>query len=217
MFGLMFVPPDIAMTPWGVRTQWSKQELTSLLMVMWPLQEVLQQLLHYANAFVCTHPVSNPLRGASIAGFTPEQMFSVPFMMAEPFLNGLAPSAVATATATPSSAAAAPSSAAATPIATAAASASTSTPGPSEQRAPMEQDEGNTSTSTVKAQSRRRSVNFRPPSLGLHRPKPWQVFPTGVLMPPGLMRFVEEPPPIFIFFFFPFLQTAVHSLISDVF
>jgi hypothetical protein len=34
------------------------------------------------------------------------------------------------------------------------------------------------------------------------------------LMLPGLVRFVEEPPPIFIF---PFLQTAIHSLISDDF
>jgi hypothetical protein len=24
MFGLTFIPPDIAMTPWGVRTQWSE-------------------------------------------------------------------------------------------------------------------------------------------------------------------------------------------------
>jgi hypothetical protein len=28
MFGLTFVPPDIATTPWGVRTQWSERELT---------------------------------------------------------------------------------------------------------------------------------------------------------------------------------------------
>jgi hypothetical protein len=109
---------------------------------MWPSREVLQQLLHYADAFIHTRPASNPLRSASIARFTPEQMFSAPFMTAEPFLNGLVPSAV--------TAAAAPSSAATAAVATAAASAST--PGPSEQRAPMEQDEGNTSTSMVKAQ-----------------------------------------------------------------
>jgi hypothetical protein len=102
-------------------------------MAMRPSREALQQLLHYADAFVRTHPVSNPLRGASIAGFTPEQMFSAPFVTAEPFLNGLALSAAAASSAT-----------------TAAASASA--PGPSEQTAPMEQDEGNTSTSTVKAQ-----------------------------------------------------------------
>jgi hypothetical protein len=98
-------------------------------MAMRPSREALQQLLHYTDAFVRTRPASNPLRGASIAGFTPEQMFSAPFVMAEPFLNGLAPSAIA-----------------------AAATTSASTPGPSEQRAPTEQDEGNTSTSTVKAQ-----------------------------------------------------------------
>jgi hypothetical protein len=148
MFGLTFVPPDVATVPWGVQTQWSKQELTSLLMAMQPLQEALQQLLHYADVFVRTRPLWNPLRGASIAGFTPKQMFSAPFMTAEPFLNGLMLSAVATP-ATASSAPTAPSSAAAAP---AAASTSASTPGPSEQRAPMQQDEGNTSTSTVKAQ-----------------------------------------------------------------
>jgi hypothetical protein len=140
MFGLTFVPPDVATMPWGVRTQWSERELTGLLMAMRPSREALQQLLHYADAFIRTCLASNPLRGANITGFTPEQMFSVPFVTAEPFLNGLAPSA----TAAPSSAAAAPSSA------TAAAAASA--PGPSEQRGPMEQDEGNTSTLTVKAQ-----------------------------------------------------------------
>jgi hypothetical protein len=59
MFGLTFVPPNIAMAPWGVRTQWRERELTSLLMAMWPSQEALQQLLHYADAFVpapqCKH------------------------------------------------------------------------------------------------------------------------------------------------------------------
>jgi hypothetical protein len=155
MFGLMFVPPDVATMPWGVRTQWSERELTGLLMVMRPSWEALQQLLHYADAFVRTRPASNPLHGVSIAGFTPEQMFSAPFVMAEPFLNGL----VLSATAAPSSAAAAaPSSAAATSVTAATAAtatsapASASAPGPSEQRAPMEQDEGNTSTLTVKAQ-----------------------------------------------------------------
>jgi hypothetical protein len=109
-------------------------------MAMRPSREALQQLLHYADAFIRMHPASNPLHGASIAGFTPEQMFSAPFVTAEPFLNGLVPSAVATP--------------APAPIAATAASTSTSTsaPGPSEQRAPTEQDEGNTSTSMVKAQ-----------------------------------------------------------------
>jgi hypothetical protein len=134
MFGLTFVPPDVATTPWGVRTQWSERELTGLLMAMQPSREVLQQL-HYADAFVRMRPASNALRSASIARFAPEQMFSVTFVTAEPFLNGLTPSAVAPAPAP------APSSAAAAPA-----------PGPSEQRAPTEQDEGNTSTSMVKAQ-----------------------------------------------------------------
>jgi hypothetical protein len=144
MFGLTFVPPDVVTMPWGVRTQWSEQELTGLLMAMQPSREVLQQLLHYADAFVRTRPALNPLHSASIAGFTPEQMFSAPFVTAEPFLNGLMPSAVTAAAPTPvATPAAAPS--ASTP-------ASASAPGPSEQRAPTEQDEGNTSTSTVKAQ-----------------------------------------------------------------
>jgi hypothetical protein len=149
MFGLTFVPPDVATTPWGVRTQWSERELTGLLMAMRPSRGALQQLLHYADMFVRTRPASNPLCGASIAGFTPEQMFLAPFVMAEPFSNGLVLSAVAAAAA-PSSTTATPSSA--TPAPTASAPASASAPGPSEQRAPMDQDEGNTSTSTVKAQ-----------------------------------------------------------------
>jgi hypothetical protein len=33
----MFVPPDVATVPWGVQTQWSEGELTSLLMAMQPL------------------------------------------------------------------------------------------------------------------------------------------------------------------------------------
>jgi hypothetical protein len=153
MFGLTFVPPDVATTPWGVRTQWSERELTGLLMAMRPSREALQQLLHYADTFVHTRPASNPLRGVSIAGFRPEQMFSAPFVMAEPFLNGLALSAAAASstTATPSSAVAATATTTATAT-SAAAAASASAPGPSEQRAPMEQDEGNTSTLMVKAQ-----------------------------------------------------------------
>jgi hypothetical protein len=152
MFGLTFVPPDVATTPWGVQTQWSERELTSLLMAMRPSREALQQLLHYADVFVRMRPASNLLCGASIAGFTPEQMFSAPFVKAKPFLNGLALSATtaSSAAATPSSAA--PASVAAAAATSAAAPASASAPGPSEQRAPMEQDEGNTSTSTVKAQ-----------------------------------------------------------------
>jgi hypothetical protein len=76
-------------------------------MAMRPSREALQQLLHYADMFIRTRPASNPLRSASIAGFTPKQMFSVPFVTAEPFLNGLMLSAIAAAAA-PSSAATCP-------------------------------------------------------------------------------------------------------------
>jgi hypothetical protein len=91
LFGLTFVPPDTPTGPWEISTQWSERELMALILAMWPLQEVLQNLLHYANTFICTWPASNPLRGASIPGYTPRQMFIASFVTADPTPGALAP------------------------------------------------------------------------------------------------------------------------------
>jgi hypothetical protein len=55
-----------------------------------PSREALQNLLHYANAFIHTRPASNPLRGASIPGYTPGQMFTTSFVTADPTPGALA-------------------------------------------------------------------------------------------------------------------------------
>jgi hypothetical protein len=91
LFGLTFVPPDMPMGPWEIHTQWSEQELTALILAMRPSQEALQNLLHYADVFIRTRPASNPLRGASIPGYTPGQMFTASFVTADPTPGALTP------------------------------------------------------------------------------------------------------------------------------
>jgi hypothetical protein len=62
----------------------------ALILTMWPSREALENLLHYADAFIRTRPASNPLCGASIPGYTPGQMFTTPFIMADPTPGALA-------------------------------------------------------------------------------------------------------------------------------
>jgi hypothetical protein len=64
LFGLTFVPPDMPTGPWEISTQWSERELMALILAMRPSREALQNLLHYADAFIHTRPASNPLHGA---------------------------------------------------------------------------------------------------------------------------------------------------------
>jgi hypothetical protein len=91
LFGLTFVPPDMPTGPWEISTQWSERELMALILVMRPLREALQNLLHYADAFIRTWPASNPLHSASIPGYTPGQMFTASFVTADPMPGALAP------------------------------------------------------------------------------------------------------------------------------
>jgi hypothetical protein len=91
LFGLTFVPPDTLTGPWEISTQWSEQALMALVLAMQPSQEALQNLLHYADAFIRTRLASNPLCGASIPGYTPGQMFTASFIMADPTPGALAP------------------------------------------------------------------------------------------------------------------------------
>jgi hypothetical protein len=91
LFGLTFVPPDTPTGPWEISTQWSERELMALILAMRPSREALQNLLHYADAFICTRPASNLLHSASIPGYAPRQMFTAPFVTADPTLGALAP------------------------------------------------------------------------------------------------------------------------------
>jgi hypothetical protein len=61
----------------------------ALILAMRPSREVLQNLLHYADAFIRTRPASNPLRGASIPGYTPRQMFTASFITVDPMPGAL--------------------------------------------------------------------------------------------------------------------------------
>jgi hypothetical protein len=90
LFGLTFVPPDTPTGPWEISTQWSERELMALILAMRPSREALQNLLHCADTFIRTRPASNPLRGASIPGYTPGQMFTAPFVTADPMPGALA-------------------------------------------------------------------------------------------------------------------------------
>jgi hypothetical protein len=63
----------------------------ALILAMRPSREVLQNLLHYADAFIHTRPASNPLRGASIPGYTPRQMFTASFITVDPMPGALTP------------------------------------------------------------------------------------------------------------------------------
>jgi hypothetical protein len=88
---LTFVLPNTLTGPWEISTQWSEQELTALILVMRPSQEALQNLLHYADAFIHMWPALNPLRGASIPGYTPGQMFTASIITADPMPGALTP------------------------------------------------------------------------------------------------------------------------------
>ena len=78
------------MAPWGIQTQWSECELTSLLAAIRPSRDALSQLLCFADVFVRMRSASIPLRGITIPGLLPEGMFPTPFITATPFENGLA-------------------------------------------------------------------------------------------------------------------------------
>jgi hypothetical protein len=79
------------MGPWEICTQWSERELTALILAMRPSREALQNLLHYADAFIHMRLASNPLCSASIPGYTPGQMFTASFIMADPTPGAFAP------------------------------------------------------------------------------------------------------------------------------
>jgi hypothetical protein len=95
LFGLTFVPPNTPTGPWEISTLWSERELMALILAMRPSREVLQNLLHYADAFIRMRPASNLLCGASIPRYTPGQMFTASFVMADPTPGALAPPPVA--------------------------------------------------------------------------------------------------------------------------
>jgi hypothetical protein len=63
----------------------------ALILAMRPSREALQNLLHYADAFIRMRLASNPLHGASIPGYTPGQMFTASFVTADPTPGALAP------------------------------------------------------------------------------------------------------------------------------
>ena len=109
------------MAPWGIRTQWSERELTSLLAAIRPLQDTLSQLLCFADAFVHMQLASIPLQGITIPGLLPKGMFPAPFITTTPFKNGLA------------------------------LPPPTANPGPSEPETPTENEDVNTLTSMARA------------------------------------------------------------------
>jgi hypothetical protein len=68
LYSLMFIPPNDMMAPWGICTQWSERELTSLLMAMWPSQEALWHLIQthlFAHVWCQIHFMALTLLGST--------------------------------------------------------------------------------------------------------------------------------------------------------
>ena len=89
--GLTFEPPSSTSDPWVIRTAWREDQLQTLVLGLRPSLDVLQSLLTFADAFIRTHPASNPFEGARLEGQTPQTMYSAPFIMASPVEGALAP------------------------------------------------------------------------------------------------------------------------------
>ena len=119
--GLTFEPPSLTSDPWVIRTTWCEDQLQTLVLGLRLSLDILQNLLTFANAFIHTHPASNPFEGARLEGQTPQTMYSAPFITASPVEGALAPPS------TPSVVS-----------------------GPAEQNAPASTEDSPVSTSTVR-------------------------------------------------------------------
>jgi hypothetical protein len=68
-----------------------EDQLYTLVLGLRPSLNALQNLLAFADAFIHTHPASNPFEGMRLEGQTPQTMFLAPFIMASPVEGTLTP------------------------------------------------------------------------------------------------------------------------------
>ena len=103
-FGIMFVAPNGNFKPWSIRTCWTANEFMALLLQIHPSNEALEQLIMYADFFMCTRNTRGPLAGQlSVPGLPNDCRISELFIEAPPSPNTFLPEpkALATASNTP--------------------------------------------------------------------------------------------------------------------
>ena len=89
--GLMFEPPSSSSSPWIIQTVWHEDQVNTLVLKLRPSIDALQNLLVFANAYIRTHPASNPFEGTQLEGQTPLTIYSAPFITANPVKGAFAP------------------------------------------------------------------------------------------------------------------------------
>jgi hypothetical protein len=77
-FGLAFILPADPSQPWEVHTHWRCDDFIQVLLAMRPSLPSLQQLLAYADIFICTQPAAQPLPGIPLDEPL-GQMYTAPF------------------------------------------------------------------------------------------------------------------------------------------
>jgi hypothetical protein len=80
-FGLHFVLPTNASQPWEIYTCWRCDDFMRLLLAAWPTLLALQQILAYADIFICTRPAAQPLLGIALPNEPQDQMYTTLFIL----------------------------------------------------------------------------------------------------------------------------------------
>jgi hypothetical protein len=80
-FGLCFVLPTDASQPWEIYTRWRRDDFMHLLLAARPTLMALRQILAYADIFICTRPVAQPLRGIILPNELQDQMYTASFIL----------------------------------------------------------------------------------------------------------------------------------------
>ena len=80
--GISFSPPENVAEPWTIRTNWTEGELMRMLLRVRPSERSLQELISYADLFVCTRHGNGPLAGIENAGVPVGRLFPAPFITA---------------------------------------------------------------------------------------------------------------------------------------
>ena len=78
-FGLSFTAPPDTSQPWEICTCWRQDDFMQVLLAVRPSLQNLQLLLTFANVFVWTQPVDQPLSG-TLVGQNHEQMYTMLFI-----------------------------------------------------------------------------------------------------------------------------------------
>ena len=103
-FRITFMAPNGNFEPWSIHMHWTTNEFMALLLRIHPSNKALEQLITYADFFVCTRNAGGPLAGhPSVPGLPNDRRFSELFIEALPSPNTFLPEpeALTTASNTP--------------------------------------------------------------------------------------------------------------------